>query len=171
MTRLDFLNSLKNFTEEVMKDLRLPVREQTDGEEIQYRPPTVYRMRLPDMASETKKAPYILHQIVTGDDRQKHGQRDESSILVRSVFCVYHPMPFDNPDEEEGMLSLVEVMERWRIAVLKTRVLDNRYSLDIDVADLEALYYPDNMAPYYIGEFASNWTMPVIPQDFKYWIS
>ena len=69
------------------------------------------------------------------------------------------------------MLSLVEVMERWRIAVLKTRVIDNRYSLDIDVADLEALYYPDNMAPYYIGEFASNWTMPVIPQDFKYWIS
>ena len=118
-----------------MKDLRLPVREQTDGEEIQYRPPTVYRMRLPDMASETKKAPYILHQIVTGNDRQKHGQRDESSILVRSVFCVYHPMPFDNPDEEEGMLSLVEVTERWRIAVLKTRVLDNRYSLDIDVAE------------------------------------
>jgi len=171
MTRLDFLNSMKRFTEEIMKDLMLPVRAQEDGEDTIYRPPAVYRMRLPDMGATDKKAPYILHQLVTGDDEQKAGQRDGSMVLLRSVFCVYHPMPFDNPDEEEGMLSLVEVMERWRIGVLRTRLLDGRYKLDLDAAPLEALYYPDNMAPYYIGEFASNWRMPEISQDTKYLVS
>lgn len=171
MTRLDFLNSMKAFTEKVVKDLRLPRRTQTEGEEPVFGPPTVYRMRIPDMGASDKKAPYILHQLVTGDDEQKERQSDGSTVLLRSVFCVYHPMAFDNPDEEEGMLSLMEVMERWRIAVLKTRLLDRRYELDLNTAPLEALYYPDNMAPYYIGEFASNWKMPTVPWDMKAWVS
>ena len=72
MTRLNLLDALTSFTNEVMREILLPVRRQKGDEaEPAERPPLVYRQRLPDIKSATAKAPYILHQIVTGEDTQK----------------------------------------------------------------------------------------------------
>ena len=76
MTRLNLLDALTSFTNEVMRETLLPVRRQKgDEEEPAERPPLVYRQRLPDVKSATSKAPYILHQIVTGEDEQKPSRR------------------------------------------------------------------------------------------------
>ena len=158
----DFLTSMKKFTEEAVADLRLPQRAQKKGEEPEPRAPTVYRMRIPDSGASDKLTPYILHQIVTTDDLWPVGERAERSVLLRSVFCVYYPMAEDNPAEDEGQLILLEVMQRWRIAVLRKQILDGRYRIDLRKEPLEGLYYPDKMSPYYVGEFASNWQIPAI---------
>ena len=163
MTRNDFLNAFKAFTDEAIADLMLPVRVQAESESESLRPAKVYRMRLPDGTSAQKKAPYIIHQIITGKDSQSEGELAESRISVRSIFCVYCD------DSEEGSLMLLELMERLRIALLRQIVIDNRFQLDLD-AGLETLIYPDDTAPYYLGEMMSNWRMPAVKREDRLWL-
>lgn len=158
MTRVMLLRALKDFTLDATRDLLLPVRVQSAEEEPQERPAEVHLMRLPNSSAAKKKAPYIIHQVITGKDEQKPGKRQTSSAEVRSIFCVY------DPDEEEGGLLLLNLMERVRIALLKQGVLDSRYQLDLE-AGLETVSYPDDTAPYYAGEMASRWRLPGIVRE------
>lgn len=158
MTRVDLLEQLKVFTQDATQELRLPVRVQSEDEMRKKRAPTVHLMRLPDSKAAAKKAPYVLHQIITGADQQSPGQKEESRATVRSIFCVYCD------DEEEGGLMLLGLMERFRIALLKKRVIGRRYSLDLE-AKLETLCYPDDIAPYYAGEMVSVWRLPAIERE------
>lgn len=164
MVKNDFLDSIKAFTEEAIKELILPVRIQSAGEQQSYRAATVYKMRLPDSTSATKKAPYIVHSVITSTDKQSPGELTQSSAQLRSVFCVYCE------DEQEGALYLLELMERFREQVLRTRVLDGRYALDLETP-MESLFYPaEDTAPYYLGETVSTWRLPPIEREVSKWL-
>ena len=160
MTKVILLEKLKEFTEAAACGLLLPVRP-GDEEECPPPPraPNVYRMRLPRFRDAVRKAPYILHQVITGKDIQPSGTRPEASAVVRTVFCVYHE------DEEEGALALLNLMEALRIALLERPVLPGPFVLDLK-AGLETLVYPDDgdprTAPYYLGEMVSTWKMPPV---------
>ena len=163
MDRTDFLNCLQEFTENAVKNSILPVSFQRDDKsEPEPRAPAVYKMRIPDAKSAKKKAPYILHQIVTGKDQQKPGQKTASFVTVRTIFCVY------SSDEQEGGMLLLQLMERVRIALLKQRVIGNRYALDMESA-LECLCYPDDTAPYYAGEMVTVWRLPAVEMEVPNW--
>ena len=164
MVRNDFLDSMKAFTEDAVKDYILPVRRQDTTETQEYRCAAVYKMRLPDSRSAQKKAPYIIHQIVTADDAQTEGELVKSSLLLRSIFCVY------SADEQEGALMLLELMERFRVKLLRTRVLDKRYALDLTASAMQSLIYPDDTAPYFAGEIATTWLMPAINREVPQWL-
>lgn len=160
------LTRLKEFTESATRDMLLPVRPTEEDPNPQPRPPGVYRMRLPRFRDATRKAPYILHQAITGKDAQAAGMRvPESSVVVRTVFCVYHE------DEEEGALALLNLMERLRIALLEQVVVGKQFKLDLKTG-LEALAYPDDVeprsAPYYLGEMISTWSLPGIERKVSY---
>lgn len=156
MTKVVLLKRLKEFTEEATNDLLLPVAMQKgDAEEPKPRAAEVFRTRLPDSSAAKKKAPYILHQIITGKDSQTPGQHPTSTATVRTIFCVYHP------DEEEGGLALLNLMERLRIALLEEVVIGKQFTLDRE-AGLESLVYPEDTAPYYAGEMISTWKLPPI---------
>jgi len=164
MVKNDFLDTIKGFTEEAIKELILPVRVQSENEAQSYRAADVYKMRLPDSTSATKKAPYIIHSIITSADKQPAGERTQSTLQLRSVFCVY----CDN--EQEGALYLLELMERWREQVLRTRVLNKRYELDLRTA-MESLFYPaEDTAPYFLGETVSTWKMPTVEREVNKWL-
>ena len=110
MTRTVLLERLRDLTEEATAGVLLPVRRQKgDGESLMPRPAKIYLMGLPEAGAAVKKAPYILHQIVTGKDTQKPGD----------------------------------------------------FQLDLS-AGLDTLVYPDDTAPYYIGEVVSTWKLPGI---------
>lgn len=118
MTTLILLDRLADFTRDAVKDLLLPVRQQeNDAEALAMRAAEVYKMRLPDSGSAKKKAPYIIHQVVTTNDLQPVGEQIHATAKLRTVFCVY------SPDEEEGSLMLLNLMERLRIALLKQVVI------------------------------------------------
>ena len=141
MTRLNLLDALTSFTNEVMREILLPVRRQKGDEaEPAERPPLVYRQRLPDIKSATAKAPYILHQIVTGEDTQKPGEPTDSSAEVRSLFCVY------GEDDQEGALRLLTTVEHFRQELLMHGVIGKQFALDLS-QKLSTLYYTDNVAP------------------------
>ncbi len=158
MTKSILLERLVNFSKEATKDLIMPVRMQEHDTKQQHRAADNYKMRLPDSSAAQKKAPYIIHQIVTGKDQQRHGDKAKSGTVVRSVFCVY------NEDEQEGALMLLNLMERLRISLLKTVVIGNQFELDLD-AGLETMIYPDDTAPYYAGEMISTWKLPAVERE------
>lgn len=160
MNRAIFLEELKRFTLDATRDLLLPVRVQSAEETPSERPAEVHLMRLPDSEAAKKKAPYIIHQIITGKDVQKPGEQAACTTEIRSIFCVYCP------DEEEGGMLLLNLMERLRIALLRQTVLDQRYQLDLE-AGLEIILYPDDSAPYYAGEMASRWRLPGIEREVR----
>lgn len=162
-SRVDLLERLKEVTQDAIKDLILPVRIQHEGEDQSYRSADVYLMRLPDSKSATKKAPYIIHQLITGRDVQKEGQRVTSTVQVRSIFCVY------SDDEQEGGLMLLGLMERLRIKLLKQVVIGERYQLDLTQA-AEVLIYPDDTAPYFAGEMVTTWKIPSIEREVRQWL-
>ncbi len=161
MTRVMLMEALKSFSESATAELIMPTRVQSASEEQEFRAAKVYLMRLPDSRSATKKAPYILHQLMTGQDRQTEGNRPESSAQVRSIFCVY------SSDEQEGGLMLLNLMERLRIALLRQVDLEHRFSLDLSV-DLETFIYPDDTAPYFMGEMISAWKLPTVKREVNF---
>ena len=163
MTRLNLLDALTSFTNEVMRETLLPVRRQKgDEEEPAERPPQVYRQRLPDVKSATSKAPYILHQIVTGEDEQKPGEPTDSSVEVRSLFCVY------GEDDQEGALRLLTTVEHFRQELLMHGVIAKQFALDLS-RKLSTLYYTDNTAPYFCAELVSVWKIPSVNREAFAW--
>ena len=163
MNKVDLLEQLKAFTMNATGDLLLPVRQQEkDITEPLPRAADVFLMRLPDFQSATKKAPYILHQVITGADVQDEGEdAPDASAVIRSIFCVYCK------DEQEGGLHLLNLMERLRIALLETPIIGKRYELNLQ-SGIESMIYPDGVAgtdrtaPYYLGEMLSTWELPKI---------
>lgn len=155
MTRIDLLEAFCDFTCDATADIIMPTRLQKGDTEQVFRAAEVYRMRLPDGTSAQKKAPYIIHQILAGKDTQTAGHSISASVTVRSIFCVY------NENEEEGGLMLLNLMERLRIALLERVVLEDRYQIDLAVG-LETLVYSADTAPYFAGEMASTWKIPVV---------
>jgi len=55
-------------------------------------------------------------------------------------------------------------MERLRIELLKTVVLDGRYMLDTEDG-VDSVVYTDNIWPYYAGEMITSWKIPAIYRE------
>lgn len=164
MTRNDLLDAVCAFTHATLGDMILPCARQRAQEDVILRPIDIYKMRLSNSSQYKKYAPYVIHQVITGTDRQKSGTLTESECVIRSVFCIYHP------DEQQGALSLLELTERFRIELLKKRVLDDRFELILDGDGLEATIYPEDLDSYYAAEIISVWRMPAVEREdvFKY---
>lgn len=167
-TKVGLLYALKDFTVSTVKGLLLPVkRQKQDEQEPPRRAAEVFLVRLPDMTSFERKAPFILHQMVTGDDGLKNtaGTGRESrlelqcSAVIRSVFCVYHP------DEQEGGLELLNIMEEMRIALLMYPTLNGAFDLDLKEG-ISQMVYPETgergTAPFYLGEMVTTWKLPPV---------
>lgn len=159
MTNIILLEQLKEFMEDSVHDLILPVAMQKeDKEPPEPRAAEVYSMRLPDGKSYKKKAPYIINQVITNRNGISPDGRPCTVTEVRSVFCVY------NGDEQAGGLALLELMDRIRIALLKQVVIGKQFRLDTEDSP-EYLIYTDDTAPYYGGEMMTTWYMPVVKRE------
>ena len=163
LSKTSLLEALKERTIEATSDMILPVQMQKGDTEATERPADVYIGRLPESKQNTKKAPYILHQMVNSVNKQIPGEQLQSKAIVRSIFCVY----CDN--EQEGTLMLINLMERLRISLLRNPLIgDNAFECDFQEG-LEDLVYPDDTYPYYLGEMISVWELPPIKREVRYW--
>lgn len=161
MTRNILLDRLKEFTEEATGDILLHVKQQKEDKTPPAdRPAKVYRMRLVKSSDAQKSAPYIIHQIITGKDVQASGERAAAYATVRSIFCVY------DESEEDGALSLLNLMERLRIELLRKVIIGSQFQLDLE-AGLETVIYPDDTYPFYAGEMSSVWKLPAVEREVR----
>lgn len=169
-TKVGLLYELKEFTENATGKMLLPVKRQSkDEKEPAPRAASVFLARLPDMQSFEKKAPFILHQVVTGEDGIENVNKGtgmqirremQSTCVVRSVFCVYCK------DEQEGGLLLLNLMEEMRMALLQYPTMLNKvFELDLNER-ISQMVYPETgergTAPYYLGEMVTTWKLPPI---------
>lgn len=161
MTQIELLNAMKRLSQETLSDILLPVKVQKDGNKPWPRPVDVHLMRLPDSSQSKAQVPYVIHQVITSKHQQQSEGQSTSTVAVRSIFTVY------NDNEEEGALSLLNLMERMRIALLKKCVIGNQFALDLSVG-IETLIYPDDTHPYYAGEMLTNWSLPRIEREVSY---
>lgn len=163
MTKNNLLEAYKVFTEEVTKDMLLPVQQQKSDKEIPLpRAPEVHIMGLADFTAAKKKAPYVFHQIITAKDQWLPGQsRPDSQATIRSVAAVY------DLNNQEGQMALLELFERMRIALLKKGVIGRQFRLDYE-ARVEYLIYPDNIPPFYAGEMLTTWLLPSVKLEVIY---
>ena len=156
MTPVVLLDRLKEFAENATKDILLSERPQKGGDEPGLRPAGVHKMRLPNKEAETKLIPYILLQFLTGSDDQKSGDDPGSECRVRVVVAVY------SEDESEGALDVLNVIARLRTELLKAGEVGRQFLLRMP---LEYIVYPDDTAPYYMGEMITIWEMPTIKRE------
>ncbi len=156
MTRVTLLETLQDFTQAQTGNILLPVKPQKGDTKNMRRAAEVHLMRLPDGSSVTRRAPYILHQLVTAKDKLTPGEREpDNTGVVRSVFCIYHE------EEREGALQLLNLLETVRIGLLERPILRKQFILDMK-AGLEWMIYPEDFSPYYIGEMVSTWHLPPV---------
>ena len=160
MTR-ELLDALKAFVEDATGHFRLPTAVQKGDDAQEFRAPEVHRMRIPQASAYKKYAPYIIIRKVTSKDTQPHGERSNSSELIRMIFCVY------NDDEEQGELDLVNVIDAVRIKLEREVVIGQKYELD-KAASVEVLIYEDDTAPYYGGEMMFNVEVPPIEREVDF---
>lgn len=161
MTKEQLLDDLKSFLVGVTKHYELPEALQKGDTEQKFRAPEIYKMRLPNSNDAKKKAPYIIVQYVTGKDYHRQLQQSQSTAIVRLIFCVY------NKDEEEGALSLLNVMETVRLELMKQVLIGKCFKLDTD-AGVESLVYPEDTAPYYAGEMMFTVFVPPTEREVNY---
>jgi len=151
------LEQLKTFTENSIRDLIMPVRPSEEEEDPAPRAAGVHVGHLPEFDSVKRKAPCILHQLVTNKYVQLPGEpRPRGAAVIRSAFCVY------NEDEGEGGLMLLNLMERLQISLLRQVVIGKQFKLDLEVG-LDTLVYDTTNRPthpYYLGEMISVWKLP-----------
>ncbi len=172
MTDVELLCALKEITERCTGDMLLPVRmQEEDEEEPKPRAAKVFLVRLPEMGSAEKKAPYILHTAAEGVDKYTdhhdgYGGRENTrhlgnTVEIRSVFCVY------SKDGQEGGLYLLELIDRVRRELLSHPVI-GLFHLDLE-AGLERMIYDSeewDLGPYNVGGLVTKWIAkdPARPQ-------
>ena len=152
------LEVFKDFIQTAVKDLILPVRQKPDEKTDGARAAKVYKMRVPSSRDAERQVPYIIIQIAEADDVQPSGQEIASSADVRLVYAVYCK------DEEEGSMHLLNLMERVRIALLKTIIIGGIYEIDL-TKGMNTMPYPDDTAPYYIGSMDFTVKLPAIERE------
>ncbi len=162
MNAIILLHALKAVSIEAFADKRYPVaRTERDKCQPEPRTPAIHLMSLPDMLSWQTKAPYIVHQIVTGEDRVSNRGSFDAVIArttVRTIFCTY-----DKSSEEAGLL-LAEMMETFRHAIWEPASVGGQFLLDRKIDPPQYATYPHSdgrtTAPYYMGEYVTTWVMP-----------
>lgn len=156
MTPVDLLTSLKAFIEACTKDIILQTRA-SKGEQKQ-RAAETHLMKLPDAEAETKKIPYILLQLLTGQDHESEGEPRSSECKVRVIVATY------SEDGGEGAMDVLNVITRIRAELLKQTVVAERYIVKMP---LEYMVYPEDTAPYHLGEMMLIFSMPAVEREVQ----
>jgi hypothetical protein len=165
MTPIVLLEQLRDYVREQVKDIMLPVRSVKNKTTADYaarvaverapRPPEVHLMRLPDKDAEENRIPYIVLQVLTGEDKQAVGDLPQSECRVRVVAVVY------DEDASAGMMSALNVITRLRVALLRSGQV-GQFLLK---PRLEWTVYDVELNPCYVGEMMLTFEMQEIERE------
>ena len=161
MTTVELLRDLQSLCQKAVKDMVFPLQIQKGDKKQQYREPSVYLMRLPDGQNADKYAPYIVIQFINDRHVQKDGDKPRYFANIRFIFCVY------SEDEQEGAIMLMNVIDRVKQAILKKVQIGKSFLLNVH-EPLESLVYPDDTAPFFVGEMAGEFVLPAIEREVDF---
>lgn len=164
MNRVMLLEALKVRQTEDLNDLLMPTVPKKD-KPSELRPVEIFKGKLPDRKSETEKAPYIVNSVLNSNFYRNPGEEPTSLVTVRSTLCVY------NPNNEEGVLMILNLLERLRISYTKNPVLDNTFEMLFDEEHpIQDLVYPDETMPFFMADQVTVWSLPPVEREVRPWL-
>ncbi|MCD8052256.1 MAG: hypothetical protein LUE89_11370 [Clostridiales bacterium] len=148
------LDALQIFVKDSLKEMQLPVSQEGPGDDPMTRPIEVYKQRLDDPTNAREKIPYILLQILNGEDTRDSNTREpEASVTVRAIIAIYER------DPSEGALALINIVEKLRMDLLRTGVIGGAYEI---LEPFEYLFYPEDTIPYHVAELSTTWRIGTV---------
>lgn len=126
--------------------------ELADGFSIQ---PKVFLGMLPEKDATDREESYysfIIIQMAEAND-----ELDKNETRFRLIFGTVS-------QTDQGYLDVVNLMERVRISLLRNRVLDSRYRLELPY---KSKVYDDQFDPYWLGEALTIWTLPTVLEEVE----
>lgn len=164
MNRVMLLEALKVRQTEDLKDLLMPTVPKKD-KPSELRTVEIFKGKLPDRKSETEKAPYIVNAILNSNFFRNPGEEPTSLVTVRSTLCVY------NPNNEEGVLMILNLLERLRISYTEDPILDNTFQMLFDEEHpIQDLVYPDETMPFFMADQVTVWSLPPVEREVRPWL-
>lgn len=160
MTPVILLDQLAEFVEKCTRDIILQCRTRNDPGGEKERPAEVYRMRLPKKDDEVQRIPYILLQVISGEDDQKAGEPAAGECKIRIIVATY------SEDGGQGATDVLNVILRIRAELGRIGIIGEQFDLRYP---LEYIVYPDNTPPYYLGEMMTTWGVPAPQREKNIW--
>ena len=175
MTPIVLLDALKEFIEKCTGDIMLTTSPATTekgakkgtnkGAKRKSKPEVraagVYKMRLPERdvnEATEKRVPYIVLQVLTGQDEHNPGKPEDSVCRVRIIVATY------SEDGGEGANDVLNLVTRIRIELLRAGEVGAQFLLR---KPLEWIVYPEDTNPYFFGELMSVWEMPAVRREIN----
>lgn len=163
----ELLKEQREFIQNALKDYRLPVKKPAKGKPPE-RAIKAHRMLVPDPEAEAEldaegwdeeereQIPYIMIQVLNGSDSRGDNGQMESRVGVRFVITIY------NSDTWEGRMQVLHIVQHLRRELIRKTVIGKTFEL---LWPLEYLIYPDETAPYHLGEISTVWSVPPVERD------
>ncbi|MEC0269061.1 hypothetical protein [Paenibacillus anseongense] len=95
--------------------------------------------------------PYIIVRALKGSDEDEKG----CGTTVKLLFGT-------QSTDDDGFMDVLNVMEDVRIALLKKRLLDHRYDMQLPY---QWQLFEEQPSPEWIGEAMTTWTLPTILRE------
>lgn len=156
MTSLDLLESLKEYCEEITKNMRLIARVPENGTEAGERPPKVFIGNLPPKEDERKETPYILLKLLTSKADEK-----EKICKVR-IICVTFA-----EDKQENYIQCLNLITRIETKLEEDVVIAERYSCQ---KPIEYIVYDDDREVYQVAEMMTIWEIPGVERNVRQYL-
>ncbi len=164
MNRVMLLEALKVRQAEDLKDLLMPTVPKKD-KPSELRTVEIFKGKLPDRKSETEKAPYIVNAVLNSNFYRNPGEEPTSLVTIRSTLCVY------NPNNEEGVLMILNLLERLRISYTKNPIVDGVFECLFDEEHpIQDLVYPDETMPFFMADQVTVWSLPPVEREVRKWL-
>ena len=147
MTEIFLMETLAAFVEEHTKDIILEV-ETEPGADRKERPAEVHKYGLPKKDDKIKRIPYVLLQLLKGED-----EVEDSECMIRIIAATY------SEDWDAGEYDVLNLILRIKAELKRVGILDDRFVLHFPV---EYLIYTDTekYGPYHFGEMITKWGLP-----------
>lgn len=167
-TDLECVEEIAHFLRDRTADYLLPVPPENDAyDDPENKSPAVFEMRVPrrydpelleiNRADILNKAPYILVQMVTGDDGFDENGDSYSHRTVRLVFAIYET------DEVKGSKHLLDLIDRVSSELKRQVVVGGAFALV--AGSINYLIYTDDNYPFYFGEMSTVWSVPTVERE------
>lgn len=149
MGLVNLMETVRNFIEDDLKEIRLKVKQAEWNDQPLERAVKVFAYMTPNPSDNKEIVPYILLQMIKGED----GEDAETSVLESTATIRGYVALFDW-EAEEGQRALLNIIEKLRLDLLSRGVIGGKYEL---LKPFEYRFYDDMTMPYHEAEFIMNW--------------
>lgn len=154
MTLNSLMESLRDWIEADLKEIRLPAKPEEEGQ-AREQSIQVFEPAMPLDTDMERVVPFILLQLINGNDAWSSSKGETCTATIRAVICVY------DLDPQQGKRTLLGIVEKLRFDLEQAGAI-GPHELK---RPFEYLIYPDDTDYYRMAELSMTWSVPAVRRD------